>query len=154
MSRNQALILAGLGMVTFLVCTMAFTLVAIRFVPVPEPATPTPSPMPTATLPPTSTPAPTATRTPRPDVGDKYGALAVCKDFVKDRLIAPRDAKWPAMFDEGPEVTQVDATTWRIEYWVDAANRMGAHIRMTYTCEVSYLGADKWRLEALSLHER
>ena len=148
MSITQKRILTGLALVTALVCIIAFSAIKSAFGPAPTPTqTHTPTPLPSAT------PLPTLTPTPRPDVGDEIDAIVMCKKFVKDHLIAPRDAKWPGLFDEQPTVTQIDIATWRVESWVDAANRLGVHIRTEYVCEVRYLGGDKWRLEALDLQE-
>jgi hypothetical protein len=150
MSITQKYVLAGLALLTALVCF--FALIAVRAAFGPSPSMPTPEPAPTATHAPTPTPLPTPTRTPRPDVGDKYGAAAMCKHFIKDRLIAPRDAKWPGLFEK-EDVAQTGPATWRVRSWVDAANRLGVHVRINYTCEVRYLGGDRWQLEALDMQE-
>jgi hypothetical protein len=112
----------------------------------------TPTPAPSAPDPqaPIATPAPT--QTPAPDVGDDIGAIAICKKFVAARLIAPAEAEWPGLFEK-EEATQLGPDTWRVVSWVDASNRMGVLVRMGYTCEVSYQGDDKWRLETLDLQE-
>jgi hypothetical protein len=151
MSTIQKLIIVGLGMLTGLVCLVAVVMLFNLMSPASSL-----TPLPSATPLPTSTPLPTPTPqipTPTPDVGDEYGAISICKKFVKDRLIAPRDAKWPGLFDEGPTVTQIGPATWRVESWVDASNRLGVHIRTQYVCDVRYLGGDKWRLEALDLQD-
>lgn len=146
MTITQKRILTGLALITILVCVIAFyaTRSALE---------PNPTPFPTQILVPSATPLPTLTPTPRPDVGDEYGAMAICKKFVKDRLIAPRDAKWPGLFDDTPTTIQLDIATWRVKSWVDATNRMGVHIHTEYVCDVYYLGDSKWRLEALDFQD-
>jgi hypothetical protein len=130
-----------IAFVVLIAATLACGSPALR-----DASTPTPAP------PLADTPTPIATETPAPDVGDKYGAIAICKKFVAARLIAPREAKWPGLFEK-EEVTQAGPDTWRVVSWVDAANRMGTLIRMPYTCEVRYIGSDKWRLLALDMQE-
>jgi len=102
-----------------------------------------------ATPGPTSTLAPTAT--PTRDVGDKWGAIAVCKKFVRDNLVAPSTAKFAS-----PDRTfQIDAEadTWRVLGDVDAQNKFGAMLRLKYLCDVSYQGEDMWHLVDLDIAE-
>jgi hypothetical protein len=149
MSVIQKRILLGLAMVTALVCLFAFATIRVTFFESTPKPTPTQTPIPSATA--TETPEPT--ETPRPDVGDDIGAIVICEKFVKEQLIAPREAKFPGIFDEQPTATQMNSTAWHVEGWVDAANRMGVHVRLDYTCEVQYLGDDRWRLDALDIQE-
>ena len=106
------------------------------------------APKPTRTPRATNTPAPT--RTPTPDVGDQWGAIAVCKKFIADNLVAPASAKYGT-----PETSLLDADTetWRVMGYVDAQNKMGAMLRLTYRCEVSYQGGDMWNLVDLDIVE-
>ena len=139
MSRTQVLILSGLGLVVALVCLVAAGVVLARF-------TPAPVPTPTSTATPTNTPQP-LTATPRPDVGDRFGARGICQKFVKRALLAPADAK----FEKVPTAIQLSSESWRVESWVDAPNRVGVHIRIPFTCEVTYLGSSQWRLVDLDM---
>ena len=107
------------------------------------------TPAPTRTPRPTNTPRPTGT--PTPDVSDQWGAIAVCKQFVKEQLVAPSTAK----FLSPDRVFQVDkeADTWRVLGSLDAQNKMGAMLRLKYLCDVSYQGEDMWHLVDLDIAE-
>jgi hypothetical protein len=85
------------------------------------------------------------------DTADEIGAFVMCKEFVRDRLKAPRTAKFQS-------VTQADfdykgGQTWRVSSWVDAENSFGAMIRTDFVCEIRYEGDDEWRLVDLELFE-
>ena len=116
----------GLAIIAAMLACICVIAVLIR-VPV---ATPEPTP----TFPPTWTPLPTA------DVGNEWGAWEVCENFVKDELVAPRTAKFLV-----PERAQIDSETdtWLIVGEFDSQNRMGAMIRATYICQVTYLGGNQ-----------
>ena len=89
--------------------------------------------------------------TPAPDVGNRYGAQVVCEKFVTKQLVAPATAK----FASPDSVTKLSGTkdSWRVVGHVDAENRMGALLRLSYTCDVAYQKNDNWQLEDLDLVE-
>ena len=88
------------------------------------------------------------------DEGDKYGAYVVCQKFVKERLVAPATAKFPAAGDM--DIGEVDpaAKAWQVVGYVDSENKLGAMLRLDFVCEVTYQGNDKWNLQRLDLNER
>jgi hypothetical protein len=92
------------------------------------------------------------TRTPTPDVGDQYGAYAVCKGFVKERLKAPSEAKFPTINDV--RHSQSAGGVWTLEGFVDAPNSFGVMLRLDYTCRVSYVGGGEWKLEGVEVREK
>lgn len=82
---------------------------------------------------------------PTPKEGDKYGAIVVCEDFVKDRLKAPSTAE----FSE--EEATLLAGTWTVNGNVDAENTFGAKIRESFACVVKHTGNDNYHLVKLTM---
>jgi len=80
-------------------------------------------------------------------------ALFAARDFVKERLKAPRTAKWPGWFDTDERVTHLGGGTYAILSYVDAENSFGAMLRMHYVCKVRYVGIGEWRLEELNIYQ-
>ncbi len=91
------------------------------------------------------------TRTPTPDVGDQFGAYAFCKGFVKERLKAPGEAKFPTINDV--RHSRSADGVWTLEGFVDAPNSFGVMLRMDYTCSASYQGNGEWKLVDLTIGE-
>jgi hypothetical protein len=89
-----------------------------------------------------------------PDVGDDIGACVVCQDFVKDQLVAPATAKFPICSHWEIDQKYGTTDTWTATAYVDAENRMGAMLRMEFTCEVRYKGDDNWGLLDLKTDQR
>ena len=83
------------------------------------------------------------------DTGNRYGAQVVCEKFVKKQLVAPATAK----FASPDSAVKLSGDTWRVKGHLDAENRMGALLRLTYTCDVSYQGDDQWSLVDLDVVE-
>jgi len=82
---------------------------------------------------------------------DKIEAWVMAKEFVKDRLKAPRTAKWPwASTDQ--LVTYLGNREYLVDAYVDAQNSFGALIRTYFTCRLRDDG-DRWTLLSLSFHE-
>jgi len=88
---------------------------------------------------------------PRPDKGDTIGACVVCEEFVKNSLVAPKTAEFPACSKMKIEKVYGTVDTWTVIGYVDAQNRMGALLRSIYLCEVEYKGNEKWGLIALEI---
>ena len=87
----------------------------------------------------------------KPDKGNMYGACVVCEKFVKNRLVAPKTAEFPACGEMKIEKVYGTTDTWTVIGYVDAQNRMGALLRSTYLCKVEYKGNDKWGLISLDI---
>ena len=108
-----------------------------------------------------STKVPTETFTPEPtedlNVDNPTWAAIMCEDFVLSRLKAPASAKFPGLFDEWPKIMPFcdgkSCQDWHVVSYVDAQNTYGAMIRNFYTCQISYVGNDQWKLLDLWFHE-
>lgn len=75
------------------------------------------------------------------------GAWTVCTDAVRDRLKAPRTAKFPWGFTD--RVTHLGEGKYRARAYVDAQNAFGAMLRTNFDCTVQWAGGDRWRIEEL-----
>lgn len=95
--------------------------------------------------------SPQPTKTPTPDAGDSIGACLICKDFVQERLVAPRSAEFPSCSEA--IVTKIDNDTWQVVSYVEAQNRMGVMLKAAYVCEVTYVGNDRWTLDDIYIEE-
>ena len=95
-----------------------------------------------------------ADRTPTPDVGSRYGAYAICKEFVADRLVSPTTAEFPKAAEMTIKQVDVEADQWRVVGYVDSQNRMGAMLRADFACVVTYKGDDVWGLDDLEIVPR
>jgi len=89
-----------------------------------------------------------------PDRGSESLAYVMCKDFVKDNLVAPSTAE----FAKYTEITVVKlenraGEVYRVVGYVDSQNKFGAMIRVDYVCEIAYVGNDNWKLEKLDMEE-
>lgn len=80
-------------------------------------------------------------------------AFIQCKNFVRDRLLAPASADFPflehAFWDMGN-------STWVIKSHVDSQSGFGAMIRSSWYCKVQYVGGNvsdqrSWRLLDLEI---
>ena len=78
-------------------------------------------------------------------------ALVMCQQFVEDRLVAPRSAKWPWL--DSPAVSRVKDKRYRVQTYVDSHNKFGAMIRTQVDCLVEYRGDDQWKLVDLKLDD-
>lgn len=85
------------------------------------------------------------------DEGDAVGAYVICKDFVRDRLRAPRGARFPSVSRAG--VDELGGNSWKVRAWVDAENAFGPEVRAKWECVVVYAGDGEWRLERLDIEE-
>ena len=84
-------------------------------------------------------------------------AMLLCEDFVRERLIAPSTAKFPSSRKEADIWTLgkdsgMYENAFRVESYVDSQNSFGAMIRSYYTCDINYVGDDKWRLLDLEIY--
>lgn len=80
-----------------------------------------------------------------PADNQKATAVYMCEEFVKDRLKAPRTAKF------SHEVPAKFGVAWRVTGAVDAENSFGVPLRLTYTCTVRAKdGKDTWELVTLT----
>jgi len=99
---------------------------------------------------PRSTEIPRPTKTPRPDIGGDTMAYFMCQDFIEPRLVAPTTAKFPSSSEVSiVRLSDQQEEAYQIIGYVDAQNKFGAMIRTYYICEITYLGNDRWSLEAL-----
>ena len=117
----------------------------------------TETPLPTEVLTETVTPTLEPTNTPDPSIDNPTLAAMWCEDFVLDQLKSPASAKFPGLFDEWPKIMPLFGDTtghdWHVVSYVDAQNTYGALIRNFYTCQISYVGNDRWNLIDLWFHK-
>ena len=76
-------------------------------------------------------------------------AYGICRQFVRDRLKAPRTAKFPSGGSEG--ATHMGDGKYVVRSYVDAENSFGAMLRNHFVCTVQWTGGDSWRLEDLKM---
>jgi hypothetical protein len=84
----------------------------------------------------------------RPD-HDAFTAKIMCEGFVKDRLRAPRTAKFPAPIRQHHE--DLGNGAYFVATYVDAQNAFGAMVRTSYGCKVEWIYGDRWRLVSLDM---
>lgn len=77
------------------------------------------------------------------------GAWTVCTDAVRDRLRAPRTAKFPWGYDD--KVTHLGEGKYHARAYVDAQNAFGAMVRTDFECTVQWITGNRWRIEELVL---
>lgn len=74
-------------------------------------------------------------------------AYTMCKSFVRDRLKAPRTARFPWSASES--TIDLGSGRYHVTSYVDAQNAFGAMLRTKFDCTVQWTGGDNWRLEEL-----
>jgi hypothetical protein len=83
----------------------------------------------------------------RPDL---VGAYTACEYFVKERLKAPRSAKFP-WYNES--MVRYNGSTYTVQSYVDAQNSFGAQLRMNFICSVTPSG-ESWKLVDIQMRSR
>ena len=102
---------------------------------------------------------PTSVAIPTEDLNVDNPTLAtiMCEEFVLDQLTSPFSAEFSGFLDEWPKVMPYGGDTtgrdWHVVDYVDSQNEFGAMIRNFYTCQISYVGNDQWKLLDLWFHE-
>jgi len=76
-------------------------------------------------------------------------AYEFAKGFVEDRLASPSTAEFPSIWQLKYE--QVDASTWKLWFYVDSQNAFGATVRTQCYTKVMYLGPSSWKLLDIKL---
>ena len=74
---------------------------------------------------------------PSGDTIDYFGAIVLCEGLVKDRLAAPRSAKFPGVFRGNSETPIKIANSWAYNVLVDSENSFGATLRSSWLCTLS-----------------
>lgn len=80
---------------------------------------------------------------------DEGGAYVWARDFVRQRLKAPRTAEFPSVWNV--HFTDMGDRKWRVVSYVDAQNAFGAEVRTYYDAVVRYVGKDRWELISLKM---
>jgi hypothetical protein len=76
-------------------------------------------------------------------------ATVMCESFVKERLKAPRTAKFPWGSRENAQ--HLGEGKYRVRSYVDAQNGFGALIRSNWDCTIQHVPeGDRWQLENLT----
>jgi hypothetical protein len=73
--------------------------------------------------------------------------VVMCKNFVKDRLVAPGTVEFPWLFDEYQTSRLIDRENgYNIEGYFDAQTQFGVPIRHLFGCKVQNTTGDTWDL--------
>lgn len=67
-------------------------------------------------------------------------ASVICKEIVKNSLVAPSTADFP--WPSSSDVKRFQNNIYEVRSYVDAQNSFGAMIRNDYYCQLQYTGAD------------
>jgi hypothetical protein len=84
----------------------------------------------------------------------RSGAYSVCKQFVTNRLRAPKTAEFPSLSASDHQITAYTDGEYRVTSYVDSQNAFGALIRSTYVCEVKHQAGSKYLLQNIKIGER
>ncbi|MEN0020448.1 MAG: zinc ribbon domain-containing protein [Planctomycetota bacterium] len=85
---------------------------------------------------------------------DTVSAYIMTERFVRERLKAPRTAKFPGIFDgQQDHVSYLGDQQYAIVSYVDSENGFGAMLRMRFAAKVEQVEEDKWRLLSLDMFE-
>jgi hypothetical protein len=77
------------------------------------------------------------------DSVDRFTAEVMCERFVEDNLKSPSTAEFDSTGSGAGK-------HWTVTGTVDSENSFGAMMRNDYSCELTYEGNDRWRLDSLS----
>lgn len=84
-------------------------------------------------------------------------AWVMAQDFVKQNLKSPSTASFGSLFSDyqSPDdtVSVLGNGKYRVRGWVDSQNSFGAMLRTRFTCDLEYLGNDRWRCPSLVFDE-
>lgn len=72
---------------------------------------------------------------------------------VEDNLKSPSSAKFPLYTDSKVSVKKIAENKYSVSAYVDSENSFGAMIRNYYTCTVTLLDNDRYRVEDLKFYE-
>lgn len=76
---------------------------------------------------------------------DHAEAFSICKQFVTDKLRAPKTAEFPTVAEA--RVDESSTTGYTVTSFVDSQNEFGAFVRSKFVCTVKpEPGRQKWRL--------
>lgn len=85
---------------------------------------------------------------------DKSMAYIMMEKYVEQRLISPKSAEFPGVFDgKLDHVQYLGNQKYRIVSYVDAQNSFGALIRTNFVGEIQQISETTWRLLALDLQQ-
>ena len=81
-------------------------------------------------------------------------AYIMMEKYVEQRLISPKSAEFPGVFDgKLDHVQYLGNQKYRIVSYVDAQNSFGALIRTNFVGEIQQISETTWRLLALDLQQ-
>jgi hypothetical protein len=72
---------------------------------------------------------------------------------VEKNLKSPSSAKFPLIIDSKVSVKKISENKYSVSAYVDSQNSFGAMIRNYYTCTVTLLNDNKYRVEDLKFYE-
>ena len=76
-------------------------------------------------------------------------AMAVCRNHVEERLVAPASAKWP--WDDSQVIHHLGGKRYRAQTHVDSQDASGAMLRTPVDCIVQQTEIGIWKLESLNM---
>lgn len=88
--------------------------------------------------------------TPQSEKNLEIGAWVYAKDAVKNQLVSPSTAKFPAYFPGN--VIQSSNDLFTVTSYVDSQNRLGATVRSFWSVELIYLGEDVWSVLTVNIY--
>lgn len=86
----------------------------------------------------------------RSDNPSDFDAYFMSQSFVKKILKAPATADFASSSES--QVERSGDNRFMVYSYVDAQNSFGAKLRNYYTCELQYVGDDKWKLIDVKLN--
>jgi hypothetical protein len=81
----------------------------------------------------------------------RSGAYSVCRQFVTERLRAPKTAEFPSFTEADKDITAYTDGEYRVSSYVDSQNAFGALIRTTYVCEVKHVSGASYTLQTIKI---
>ena len=85
--------------------------------------------------------------------GSEIDAYTMAKQFVTERLKAPRTAHFPSIVDDQVQVESLGGGRWRVRAFVDAENSFGGEVRTVYKCVLRTENGEKWFPEVVELYQ-
>lgn len=76
-----------------------------------------------------------------------------CKEFVRQRLIAPSTAEFASAYEQIHTVKLLSAGHFELASYVDSQNVFGAQVRANFVCSVTSADKGTWQLERLSFDD-
>ena len=80
---------------------------------------------------------------------DKFDAMVVAKNIVKNKLKSPSTASFCSTSDA---TISCSGNTWTVKGWVDAQNSFGATVRNNFTVKFTFSSDEKYTVDSCSIN--